>query len=112
MIQVASPEDFLTWTASARALLSANHSPDQVLWLAPDETSLWSVSETASSSSEAPPSPPTFSSLTSSSEVPRCASIRVPREFPSLARLVSAHAAPNRWEILYRVLWRLTHGEN
>jgi DNA polymerase len=36
---------------------------------------------------------------------------RVPREFPSLARLVAAHAAPNRWEILYRVLWRLTHGE-
>ena len=36
---------------------------------------------------------------------------RVPREFPALAERVACHRDPRRWGLLYRVLWRLTHGE-
>jgi len=35
----------------------------------------------------------------------------VPREFVKLAERVSCHSDPNRWEILYRMLWRLAHGQ-
>ncbi|WP_426752412.1 DUF4130 domain-containing protein [Myxococcus sp. Y35] len=35
----------------------------------------------------------------------------LPRDFLGLARTVVCHRAPARWALLYRVLWRLTHGE-
>ena len=37
--------------------------------------------------------------------------MRVPRDFLLLASAVSCHRDPGRWNDLYRVLWRLTHGE-
>ncbi|MGC1479680.1 MAG: UdgX family uracil-DNA binding protein [Chthoniobacterales bacterium] len=36
---------------------------------------------------------------------------RVPKAFVTLARRVACHRDPTRWALLYRVLWRLTHGE-
>ncbi len=39
------------------------------------------------------------------------AGVDVPREFARLARFVSCHRSPDRWSLLYQVLWRLTHGE-
>jgi DNA polymerase len=36
---------------------------------------------------------------------------RVPKQFVTLARTASFHRDPRRWALLYRVLWRLTHGE-
>jgi probable DNA metabolism protein len=38
-------------------------------------------------------------------------SFSVPRKFVSLAETVACHSDPARWAMLYRVLWRLTHGE-
>ena len=35
----------------------------------------------------------------------------VPRDFLGLAEKVACHREPGRWALLYRVLWRLTHGE-
>jgi len=35
----------------------------------------------------------------------------VPRDFLGLAEKVVCHRATERWALLYRVLWRLTHGE-
>ncbi len=35
----------------------------------------------------------------------------VPRDFLELAEKVVCHREPERWALLYRVLWRLTHGE-
>jgi probable DNA metabolism protein len=37
--------------------------------------------------------------------------MRVPRAFLQLAAAVACHRDAQRWEDLYRVLWRLTHGE-
>lgn len=38
------------------------------------------------------------------------ADFRVPRAFLELARSVSAHPDPDRWRLLYSVLWRLAQG--
>ena len=37
--------------------------------------------------------------------------IRVPKRYLALARLVGLHRDLSRWALLYRLLWRLTHGE-
>ena len=37
--------------------------------------------------------------------------LRVPREFVSVAQRVSCARDERKWALLYRVLWRLTHGE-
>ena len=37
--------------------------------------------------------------------------LAVPRAFLTLAADVACHREPSRWDTLYRVLWRLTHGE-
>jgi probable DNA metabolism protein len=37
--------------------------------------------------------------------------LRVPRRFIEVARRVACHDQPSRWNVLYRVAWRLTHGE-
>ncbi len=39
------------------------------------------------------------------------AEFRVPKIFMEMARKVACHRDPQRWAKLYRVLWRLTHGE-
>ncbi|HYB98499.1 MAG TPA: UdgX family uracil-DNA binding protein [Candidatus Limnocylindrales bacterium] len=36
---------------------------------------------------------------------------RVPAAFLKTARVVALHSDESRWSLLYRVLWRLTHGE-
>lgn len=36
---------------------------------------------------------------------------KVPRPFLVAAKRVACHRSPERWALLYRVLWRLTHGE-
>lgn len=39
------------------------------------------------------------------------AAVSVPPAFLELAGQVACHRSPERWAVLYRVLWRLTHGE-
>src|SRR4051794_33866933 len=36
---------------------------------------------------------------------------RVPKAFVELARFVALHRDERRWSLLYRLVWRLTHGE-
>jgi len=36
---------------------------------------------------------------------------KVPRRFLEMGRYVGFHRDPQRWDLIYRVLWRLTHGE-
>ena len=41
----------------------------------------------------------------------RASRFRVPKNFLELAKLIALHADERRWALLYRLLWRLTHGE-
>jgi uracil-DNA glycosylase len=43
-------------------------------------------------------------------ETPGAADFRVPRAFVELAGAAARHTDPERWRLLYSVLWRLTHG--
>ncbi|MBJ6762320.1 DUF4130 domain-containing protein [Myxococcaceae bacterium JPH2] len=43
--------------------------------------------------------------------VPPPVTASVPRDFLALAEAVACHRSPERWGLLYRVLWRLTRGE-
>lgn len=81
------------WRDEARALLAAGVAPHEVLWQAPGETAALFA---------APPSDRT-GTVTSTA--------RVPRRFVALADDAVLHRAPGAHASLYRVLWRLTHGE-
>ena len=86
MIGVATPVSFETWKDTARRLVAAEVSPAEVMWSGTGlfgQTSLAQVAQ----------------------------SLRVPRAFISLADEIAAHRDPERWVVLYRLLWRLTHGE-
>ena len=41
----------------------------------------------------------------------RTGGLHVPRKYISLATTISCHRDPARWNLLYRVLWRILHGE-
>jgi uracil-DNA glycosylase len=81
---------FETWRDAARSLLARGIGPDEVLWS--EEPSLFSTEE-------APVAPAAMA-------------LRVSKAFVDLARSVTAHRSPQRHALLYRVLWRLSHGES
>lgn len=84
---------FEEWRTAARGFLNAEIPPPAIHWSAQSaEDSLFGDQEFAAA---------TATKSTS----------RVPPAFLGLARDVAYHRAPQRWELLYRVLWRITHGE-
>jgi DNA polymerase len=90
---VIKPE-FSAWRDVARVLLAAGVRPAEILWSdQPNEVSLFDndgiIPVDSRSSGRSP---------------------RVPAAFLDLARSAAAHRDPQRWAILYQVLWRLTHG--
>ncbi|WP_425615398.1 UdgX family uracil-DNA binding protein [Anatilimnocola sp. NA78] len=93
-----SVQHFEDWRTAARALLAAEVPPADIHWDQhhQEQRSLFGADNLPSELlSPTAPSP----------------AARVPPEFLTLAKHVAAHREPQRWEILYRTLWRLTHGE-
>ncbi len=86
----ATPE-LATWRTEARALLAAQIAPHHVMWTAPGETGLLF----------ADPIPDDAGTDVA----------RVPRRFVALASEAVLHREPGVHALLYRVLWRLAHGE-
>lgn len=86
--------DLDEWRGRARELLREGVPPEAVNWILADEgTSL-------------------FDALDVGTVTPRALSTgTVPRKFLSLAGNVLAHRDPQRFGLLYRILWRLSHGE-
>ncbi|MES1930774.1 putative uracil-DNA glycosylase [Salinisphaera dokdonensis CL-ES53] len=78
---------FLAWKDEARQQLASDIRPDQIWWQA----------EPGKHSGEG------------DAEAGHTA--RVPKAFVDMARAASCHCSPDRWALLYRILWRLTHGE-
>lgn len=84
---------FSSWRDAARLCLDKNVAPAEVQWRqAPVDEA---------------PTPPVRGR--SAAEPDRY--FRVPKPFVELARLVSCHRDPVKWELLYRTLWRITRGE-
>lgn len=100
MRRIAVEPRFEAWRDAARGLVTEGVPPDGVAWIdavAPEQGLLpgLQVEETGAAVPE--PSP--------------AGRLRIPRRFVELARAVACHRDPQRWDLLYRVLWRLTRGE-
>lgn len=113
-------QNFSHWRNIARQLRQAQIPPESVRLLANTERSLFDDSpdlldmmarDATDSSRAADGSSSNTGTLSRSSDHPQVASFQVPRDFLTLAEEVGYHRHPERWLILYRVLWRLTTGE-
>src|SRR6478672_6365116 len=87
-VELQHATDFEGWRNAARGLLASGIAPQDVSWrVAGSLPDLFGDAATPSA--------------------PVDAGIRVPRAFVSLARLVILHSDPQRFALLYRLLWRL-----
>lgn len=85
--------DFASWRYQARRLLRHGRPPNSVWWQADS-----AVSPTTPAAASDPPDP-------------NAPVVRLPGNFYRQARLASCHSSDDRWTLLYRLLWRLAHGE-
>jgi probable DNA metabolism protein len=95
--RVVSVSDFADFRVVARGLIADHVRPDAVSFCDPHlvQTSLFDGPKTL----DPPPS---------STELP---TFRVPRRYVELAELASLYRADDRFGLLYRVLYRIAHGE-
>ncbi len=85
--------DFTQWRSQARLLLSRQQDPDRVHFMSSEQAQ------------------PLLGLQTSNDAAPTIPSARVPKDFFALAEAASCYRDPDRWNLLYRLAWRLTHGE-
>lgn len=90
----ATVENFSQWRDKARAFLIAGAAPEEVHW-GHDQPGLFDGAAQESTVELREPSP----------------SPRVPKAFLPLAEAAACYRHPARWALLYRLLWRLNHGE-
>ena len=87
-VTLSSETDFGAWKAAARDLRLAGVPPEEVLWSVGGEApSLFGEAS------------PTVAGLPGA--------FTVPRAFAALAREVILHRSADRFDLLYRLLWRL-----
>lgn len=86
--------NFQSWRVAARALLRSDIRPEEVLWSDHERggTLPWSDGVRLVGRATA--------SL-----------LRVPKQFVAAAEYVACHRDGQKWSLLYRLLWRLLHGE-
>lgn len=87
---MATPRDFDDWRATARQLLVDGVSPDLAAWSDSTCPTLFSSDEAGITRSDAGPT------------------ATVPKDFLRLLRTVAMHRDPRRWDLMYRLLWRLS----
>ncbi len=92
-------DTFDQWRSEARRLLLAETAPSEVSFSTTDDQLSLFASE---------PNVPTSSDQRGAAAA---SVLKVPREFLALAETVACHRGTHRWELLYRTVWRLTHGE-
>ncbi len=92
--------DFASWREAARELLGNGIPPEMVVWKA-DDRRQESLLETLRD-----PDVPNRSRQRLAVATPK-----VPRAFVDVAERVAHHRDSARWPLLYRILWRITHGE-
>jgi DNA polymerase len=85
------PADFAAWRSTARGLIGAGVPPEGTEWrVAGDAPGLFGEA---------------------AAPVPAAASFHVPRAFMEVAEIAIRHRDVERFALLYRTLWRITHGE-
>ena len=97
MEQIAFAPTFTAWQQAARRALQTGVAPAAIHWQELDDA------QPALGMFEEHKQEPTQATPTKVH--------RVPRAFVDMARRVAYHRDPQRWALLYRTLFRLTHGE-
>jgi probable DNA metabolism protein len=96
------PVDFDGWRRAARAFALADVKPEDVVWQVRDQADGGDLFADETTPAEPSPAP-----------VPEAkAQFSVPRPFVDLASQVILHSAPERFSLLYRILWRLRQDRN
>ncbi len=88
--------DFESWRRHAREFLRSGLASDTVHFVDAREGQL-ALDDALDDASETVPVPGS--------------TVTVPREFLALGKTVARFRDPRRWNLLYRALWRVTHGE-
>lgn len=103
MRQITFAPTFENWQRVARQALRAGLIPAEVHWqeLADDQPALAMFDEMEPETAIVAETPPAAQSPA-----------RVPKAFLEIARRVACHRDPRRWALLYRLVWRLSHGES
>ena len=86
---MTAPRDFEDWRATARQMLAEGVSPEVAGFSDVDQPTLFASGEPRGKVAEAGPA------------------ATVPKEFLGLLRNVALHRDPRRWDLMYRLLWRL-----
>lgn len=120
MIEASISPTFQSWRETARSLLQRDVLPSDIVWndgsqpmLSFSQSGLEPGGEPGRLRAEIPGRGRPGSTAKSELRVldRPTASSSVPREFLQIAQTVSYHRSAERWLLLYRVLYRLTHGE-
>ncbi len=91
VVRMAEPDDFAFWRERARQLVQCDVPPDRVAWVEPGGNgSLFSHGDTRL------PVPDDATRM-----------IRASKRFLSIAKNVAHHSDPERFSLLYAMLWRL-----
>ncbi|MCD0458365.1 UdgX family uracil-DNA binding protein [Roseiconus lacunae] len=96
----APVHSFRSWRDAARRYLQAGVAPENIRWV--DRRSGANQSQQDLFASGEPDFPP---------QTPPLDTINVPSSFLEIAPTVACHRSAECWSLLYRLLWRLTHGE-
>jgi DNA polymerase len=100
--RVAVASSFETFREAARPLVAAGVAPNDVTWRDPSDPQGSLFGE-----------PPHGSTETTTDTAAQPGALpRVPRRFVELAEIAALYRSPDRFALLYRVLYRLTHGEH
>ncbi len=94
LVEINKIPGFQQWRDGARVCLQANLPPTEVLWRSPDNTVELSLFD----------SPATLQPSLQTAD-----DIRVSPAFIRLAETAACHQDPERFALLYRILWRLIH---
>ncbi len=91
-------DGFTQWRLTARALAAAGVVPEHIQWLEPGDTGslLGSVEDTPAAVLDA---------------LPSRTRLHVPKDFLAQARKVATVRTGEQWNLMYRLLFRLNHGE-
>jgi DNA polymerase len=95
MHQLTFPPTFSGWQKAARRALREQWPPGEILWQE------WGAEQPLLDLADEP-----------EADAGPVSRAKVPKAFVETAKRVACHADPQRWALLYRVLWRLTHGEH
>jgi uracil-DNA glycosylase len=121
--RIAFAPTWASWRDAARTALLAGIAPEQLVWECEEPASpVLGLDLFAAAATQRTASPPRVADsgrhrggasphAPSGLGTPVSQTTRVPRRFVRLGEAAACHSDPGRWTLLYRLLWRLTHGE-